>query len=90
MTFCTNSPKTTRRPSKKIPEAALRLEIYPASQLGSTQRQIEGIQFGAIQASVIPPEFFVTVDERFEILAAPGLVSFDHQKGNALPQIRGR
>jgi TRAP-type C4-dicarboxylate transport system substrate-binding protein len=50
-------------------------EIYPASQLGSMPRQIEGVQFGAIQCSVIPPEFFVGVDERFEVLTAPGLVS---------------
>jgi TRAP-type transport system periplasmic protein len=50
-------------------------EIYPASQLGAIPRQIEGVQFGAIQCALIPPEFFVGVDERFEVLAAPGLVS---------------
>src|SRR5271168_3845991 len=49
-------------------------EIYPASQLGSIPRQIEGVQFGAIQCPIIPPEFFVGVDERFEVMAAPGLV----------------
>ena len=49
-------------------------EVYPASQLGSIPRQIEGVQFGAIQGAVIPPEFFVGVDERFEVMAAPGLV----------------
>jgi len=49
-------------------------EVYPASQLGSMSRQIEGVQFGAIQAAVIPPEFYVGVDERFEVMAAPGLV----------------
>jgi TRAP-type C4-dicarboxylate transport system substrate-binding protein len=54
-------------------------EIYPASQLGSIARQIEGTQFGAIQCALIPPEFFVGVDERFEVMAAPGLVdSMDH------------
>ena len=54
-------------------------EVYPASQLGSIPRQIEGVQFGAIQAAVIPPEFFVGVDERFEVMAAPGLVnSLEH------------
>ncbi len=50
-------------------------ELYPASQLGSIPRQIEGTQFGAIQCAIIPPEFFVGVDERFEVVAAPGLVS---------------
>jgi TRAP-type C4-dicarboxylate transport system substrate-binding protein len=49
-------------------------EVYPASQLGSIPRQIEGVQFGSIQAALIPPEFFVGVDPRFEVMAAPGLV----------------
>ncbi len=50
-------------------------QVFPASQLGSIPRQIEGTQFGAIQVAIIPPEFFVGVDQRFEVLAAPGLVS---------------
>jgi TRAP-type C4-dicarboxylate transport system substrate-binding protein len=49
-------------------------EYFPASQLGSMPRQIEGTQFGAIQCVVIPPEFFSGVDERFGVMAAPGLV----------------
>jgi TRAP-type transport system periplasmic protein len=53
----------------------IKAEVYPASQLGPIPRQIEGTQFGAIQCAVIPPEFFVGVDERFEVLAAPGLVT---------------
>jgi len=53
----------------------IKAEVYPASQLGSIPRQIEGVQFGAIQCAIVPPEFFVGVDERFEVLAAPGLVS---------------
>ena len=48
-------------------------EVYPASQLGSIPRQIEGTQFGAIQVATTPPEFFVGVDERFEVMATPGL-----------------
>jgi TRAP-type transport system periplasmic protein len=66
-------------------------EVYPASQLGSIPRQIEGVQFGAIQAAVIPPEFFVGVDERFEVMAAPGLVtSLEHgQRIAADPAVLG-
>jgi TRAP-type C4-dicarboxylate transport system substrate-binding protein len=57
----------------------IKSEVYPASQLGSIPRQIEGVQFGAIQAAVIPPEFYVGVDERFEVMTAPGLVdSLEH------------
>ncbi|HUZ71935.1 MAG TPA: TRAP transporter substrate-binding protein [Stellaceae bacterium] len=51
----------------------IKAQIYPASQLGSIPRQIEGTQFGAIQGWVGPPEFLIGVDERFEIMTAPGL-----------------
>ena len=64
-------------------------EIYPASQLGSIPRMIEGTQFGAIQVATVPPEFFVGVDERFEVMAAPGLAeSIEHgQRIAADPQV---
>jgi TRAP-type transport system periplasmic protein len=52
----------------------IKAQIFPLSQLGSIPRQIEGTQFGSIQCVAAPPEFFVGVDERFEVLAAPGLV----------------
>jgi TRAP-type transport system periplasmic protein len=53
----------------------IKAEVYPASQLGSIPRQIEGTQFGSIQCAVLPPEFIVGLDPRFAVLAAPGLVS---------------
>lgn len=53
----------------------IKAEIYPESRLGSTQRQAEGVQFGAIQCLIVPPEFLAGIDERFELLAAPGLVT---------------
>jgi TRAP-type transport system periplasmic protein len=57
----------------------IKAEVYPASQLGSMPRQIEGTQFGAIQCAIMPPEFFVGLDERFEMMTAPGLVnSMEH------------
>jgi TRAP-type transport system periplasmic protein len=57
----------------------IKAEIYPSSQLGAIPRQIEGTQFGAIQCEILPPEFFVGIDERFEVLAAPGIVdSMEH------------
>ena len=52
-------------------------EVYPASQLGSIPRQIEGTQLGSIQAWVGPPEFLVGVDQRFELLSVPGLIQND-------------
>jgi TRAP-type transport system periplasmic protein len=50
-------------------------QIYPASQLGPIPREIEGVQFGAIQGYIGPPEFLVGVDDRFQVLSAPGLIS---------------
>jgi TRAP-type C4-dicarboxylate transport system substrate-binding protein len=68
----------------------IKAEIYPASQLGSIPRQIEGVQFGSIQVADVPPEFYVGVDERFEVMAAPGLVdSIEHgQRVAADPAVR--
>jgi len=62
----------------KDSDGRIKGEIYNASQLGSIARQIEGTQFGAIQAWIGPPEFLVGIDERYESLSAPGLfTSFD-------------
>src|SRR4029077_17839276 len=52
----------------------IKIELYSASKLGPMAREIEGMQFGSIECAIIPPEFFVGVDERFEVLAAPGLL----------------
>ena len=52
----------------------VKAQLYPASQLGSIPRQIEGTQFGSIQMEVVPPEFMVGLDPRFEVMAAPGLI----------------
>lgn len=57
----------------------IKAEVYPASQLGSIPRQIEGVQFGSIQGWMGPPEFLVGVDERYEALSAPGLMRSEDQ-----------
>jgi len=51
----------------------MKAEVYPASQLGTIPRMIEGTQLGSIQIWVGPPEFLVGVDQRFELLSVPGL-----------------
>jgi TRAP-type transport system periplasmic protein len=52
----------------------IKVEGYSASKLGSMPREIEGMQFGSIECAIMPPEFYVGVDERFEVLATPGLL----------------
>ena len=64
---------------EKASGGRIKAQVFPASQLGAIPRQIEGTQFGSIQMEVAPPEFFVGLDKRFEIMAAPGLVSSEPQ-----------
>jgi TRAP-type C4-dicarboxylate transport system substrate-binding protein len=58
---------------EKKSSGRIKAELYPASQLGSIPRMIESTQLGSIQVFVGPPEFFVGVDHRFELLSAAGL-----------------
>ena len=51
----------------------IKVEIYPASQIGSIPRMIEGLQLGTVEAWIGPPEFVVGHDPRFQVLAAPGI-----------------
>jgi TRAP-type transport system periplasmic protein len=51
----------------------IKCEIFPAGQLGSAAREIEGTQFGSIQLIVMPPDFLAGIDERFETVSAPGM-----------------
>jgi TRAP-type C4-dicarboxylate transport system substrate-binding protein len=73
----------------KDSKGRIKSAVLPASQLGSTLRQAEGVQFGAIQCQVVAPEFLVGIDERFEVLAAPGLVHsmVEGQRVAADPQV---
>ena len=57
----------------------IKAEVYPASQLGPQPQMINGVQLGNIEALVIPPEFLVGVDPRFQVIGAPGLIkSWEH------------
>jgi TRAP-type C4-dicarboxylate transport system substrate-binding protein len=51
----------------------IKVEIYPASQLGSIPRMIEQTQFGVAQGFIGPAEFMTGVDSRYQVLGAPGL-----------------
>jgi TRAP-type C4-dicarboxylate transport system substrate-binding protein len=51
----------------------LKVEVYPASQLGNNQRMIEGVQLGTQEATIQPPEFVSGVDPRYVVLSLPYL-----------------
>jgi TRAP-type transport system periplasmic protein len=52
----------------------MKVEVYPAEQLGNNARMLEGLTLGTVEAVIGPPEFIVGVDPRFQIVGAPGLV----------------
>jgi TRAP-type C4-dicarboxylate transport system substrate-binding protein len=65
---------------EKAAPGKLKGEVYPASQLGAIPRTIEGLQFGTIEVALLPPEFLIGVDKRYQVLGAPMLLD-DMQHG---------
>lgn len=58
---------------EKASAGKIRVELYPASQLGPFPRQVEGLRLGNIQALTAPFEFFVGVDPSFQATSMAGL-----------------
>jgi TRAP-type C4-dicarboxylate transport system substrate-binding protein len=58
---------------EKATNNRIRVDAYPASQLGGAQRQVEGLRLGTIEAAIGPSELFVGADQRFQVMAFPGL-----------------
>lgn len=70
----------------------IKVEIYPASQLGQIPRTVEGVALGTIEMTVPAVGFFVGLEPRFQVFDAPGLFeSVGHaQRVFADPDIRRR
>jgi TRAP-type C4-dicarboxylate transport system substrate-binding protein len=59
----------------------IRVDLYPAAQLGGAPRQTEGLRLGTIEAATGPAELFFGADQRFQVLAMAGLFkSNDHAR----------
>jgi len=58
---------------EKASNGKIKVEVYPASQLGNFQRMMEGIRLGTIEAIIAPAEFYVAVDPRYQAIAMTGL-----------------
>jgi TRAP-type transport system periplasmic protein len=57
----------------------VKVEIYPASQLGAIPRMVDGVLLGTIESFITPTSFLVPTDPRFQIYDVPGLfVSPEH------------
>ena len=70
----------------------VKVEIYPANQLGPIPRTVEGVALGTIEMTTPATGFFVGLEPRFVVFDAPGL--FDDmrhaQRVFADPDIRKR
>lgn len=62
----------------------VKVEIYPASQLGSIPRMVEGVLFGTIESFVTPTSFLVGTDPRFQVFDAPALFEDGEHAGRTL------
>lgn len=51
----------------------LKVEIYPANQLGSVPRTVEGVALGTIELTFVSAGYFASYDLRFEGMETPGL-----------------
>jgi TRAP-type C4-dicarboxylate transport system substrate-binding protein len=70
----------------------LKLEIYPASQLGAIPRMVEGVVTGTIEAFVTPYSFLVGTEPRYQIFDAIGVFEGPAHLNRVLndPQFRAR
>ena len=51
----------------------VKVELYPANQLGQIPATIEGVALGTIEMTVPAVGFLIGLERRFEVLDAPGL-----------------
>jgi C4-dicarboxylate-binding protein DctP len=70
----------------------IKVEIYPANQLGQLPAVVEGVALGTIEVGAAANGFWVSLEPRFQVLDAPGLFD-DIIHGNKMlndPEIRAR
>jgi TRAP-type C4-dicarboxylate transport system substrate-binding protein len=76
----------------KRTNGAIKVEVFPAAQLGSIPRQIENLKIGAQGAFISPGGFFSGFDRGFEVTDAPGIFKTFWHAQNAVtdPEFRSR
>jgi C4-dicarboxylate-binding protein DctP len=70
----------------------IKVELYPANQLGQIPRTVEGVALGTIEATLVASGFFAGLDPRYLVFDAAGLFD-DMDHGNRVfqdPDIRKR
>jgi C4-dicarboxylate-binding protein DctP len=60
------------------------MQLFPAAQLGNARQQVEGVQFGTIEASMMPAAFIAGFNPAVSILDIPYLFPTDRAKSQQL------
>src|SRR4051812_28154372 len=84
--------KTFKDGVEKRSAGRIKVEIYPANQLGQIPRTVEGVALGTIEMTTPAVGFLIGLEPRFQVLDAPGLFnSVEHaQKVFTDPEVRKR
>jgi TRAP-type transport system periplasmic protein len=70
----------------------IKVDLYPANQLGQIPRTVEGVALGTIEMTLVASGFFIGMDPRYLVFDAAGLFD-DMDHGNRVfqdPEIRKR
>ncbi len=65
--------KALKKGVEERTQGKLAVEIYPASQLGSMARSVDGVLLGTIEAAFVASGFLVGVEPRYQVFDAIGL-----------------
>ena len=57
----------------------IKVEVYPANQLGQIPRTVDGVALGTIEMTLVASGFFIGLDPRYLVFDAPGVFDdMDH------------
>lgn len=66
--------KTFKAAVEARTQGRVKVELYPASQLGAIPRMVEGTALGTIECFVTASSFLTSLDPRFEVFDMPALL----------------
>jgi C4-dicarboxylate-binding protein DctP len=69
---------------KQRTNGEVEMQLFPAAQLGNARQQVEGVQFGTIEATMMPAAFIAGFNPAVSILDVPYLFPTDRAKSQQL------
>jgi tripartite ATP-independent transporter DctP family solute receptor len=69
---------------KQRTNGEVEMQLFPAAQLGNARQQVEGVQFGTIEATMMPAAFIAGFNPAVSVLDIPYLFPTDRAKSQQL------